>query len=71
VYSFWRRPLQERILVSSLISVPLDTVTFQYLANYLTPAAFMTEVASKAVGVLLVWYLLRMRSGGTPATAKS
>lgn len=69
IFSFWRRPLQERILVSSLVSVPLDTLTFQYLAGYLTPAAFMTEVASKALGVLLVWYLLRMRSGGTPATA--
>jgi queuosine precursor transporter len=69
VFSFWKRPLQERILVSSLIAVPLDTLAFQYLAGYLTPAAFATEVLSKAVGVLIVWYLLRMRSGGTPATA--
>ena len=69
IYSFTRRPLQERILVSSLIAVPLDTLAFQYLAQYLTPAAFTTEVLSKAVGVLIVWYLLRMRSGGTPAPA--
>ena len=69
IYSFTRRPLQERILVSSLIAVPLDTLAFQYLAGYLTPAAFVTEVASKALGVVIVWYLLRMRSGGTPAAA--
>ena len=61
VYSFLRRPLSQRILISSLIAIPLDTLAFQYLAGYLTPAAFMTEIASKAVGVLLVWYLLRMR----------
>ena len=40
-------PLQERILVSSVVSVPLDTLAFQYLAGYLTPAAFTTEVLSK------------------------
>lgn len=62
IYSFTRRPLQQRILVSSLVSVPLDTFAFQYLANYLTPAAFSTEVASKALGVLIVWYLLKLRS---------
>jgi uncharacterized PurR-regulated membrane protein YhhQ (DUF165 family) len=62
VYSFTKKPLQQRILISSLIAVPLDTVVFQYLAQYLTPAAFTTEVLSKAIGVLLVWQLLRMRA---------
>ena len=69
IYSFWKRPLQERILVSSLVAVPLDTLVFQHLAGYLSPAAFTTEVLSKAVGVFIVWQLLRMRSGGTPAAA--
>lgn len=69
IFSFTRRPLQERILISSLIAVPLDTLAFQYLANYLTPAAFSTEVVSKALGVFIVWYLLKLRSGGTPAPA--
>ena len=61
IYSFTKRPLSQRILWSSLIAVPLDTVAFQYLAGYLTPAAFSTEVASKAIGVLVVWFLLRAR----------
>ncbi|CAN5529818.1 preQ0 transporter [soil metagenome] len=69
VFSFTKRPLQERILISSLISVPLDTLAFQYLANYLTPAAFTTEMLSKALGVVLVWYLLKLRAGNTPAPA--
>jgi uncharacterized PurR-regulated membrane protein YhhQ (DUF165 family) len=67
VYSFTKRPLQSRILWSSLISVPLDTVAFQYLANYLTPAAFSTEVLSKAIGVAIVWYLLKLRIGNQEA----
>jgi queuosine precursor transporter len=44
-----------------LIAVPVDTVAFQHLAGYLTPAAFVTEVASKAIGVAIVWYLLKLR----------
>ena len=69
IYSFTRRPLQQRILLSSLVAVPLDTVAFQYLANYLTPAAFTSEVASKAIGVFIVWYLLKLRSETAPAAA--
>lgn len=62
IYSFTRKPLQQRILISSLVAVPLDTVVFQHLAGYLTPAAFTTEVASKMIGVLIVWQLLKARS---------
>ncbi len=69
IFSFTRRPLQSRILISSLVAVPLDTLAFQHLAGYLTPAAFATEVASKALGVAIVWYLLKLREGNTPATA--
>lgn len=61
VYSFTRRPLQSRILISSLISIPLDSVAFLYLSGYLTPVSFTTETLSKAVGVMIVWLLLKAR----------
>ncbi len=51
IYSFTKRPLQSRILISSLVAVPLDTLAFQHLAGYLTPAAFTTEVQARR----LVW----------------
>jgi len=63
VYSFTRRPLQNRILLSALFSVPVDTLAFQHLAGYLTPAAFLTEVLSKALGVMVLWMMLKMRTG--------
>jgi queuosine precursor transporter len=69
IYSFTKRPLQSRILISSLASVPLDTLAFQHLAGYLTPAAFTTEVLSKALGVAVVWYLLKLRAGAEPVVA--
>ncbi len=67
VFSFWKKSLQSRILVSSMIAVPLDTFVFQHLAGYLTPAAFVMEVLSKAVGVYIVWQLLKMREPGEAA----
>ncbi len=69
IYSFTKRPLQSRILVSSLVSVPLDTISFLSLAGFLTAASFSTEVLSKAVGVLIVWYLLRQRAANATAGA--
>jgi queuosine precursor transporter len=69
VYSFTKRPLQNRILLSSMIAVPVDTLAFQHLAGYLTPAAFVTEVLSKALGVAVVWYLLRLRVGNAEVAA--
>jgi queuosine precursor transporter len=69
VYSFWKKSLQSRILVSSLVAIPLDTVVFQHLAGYLTPAAFVMEVLSKAVGVFIVWQLLKMREAGAQPKA--
>jgi len=69
VYSFLRRPLSQRILISALFAVPLDTLAFQYLAGYLTPAAFLTEMVSKGFGVLLVWFILRARDRRHAITA--
>ncbi len=68
VYTFTKRPLQSRIFLSALFSVPVDTLAFQHLAGYLTPAAFVTEVVSKAIGVVAVWYLLKLRVGNAEAT---
>lgn len=61
IFSFTRRPLQERILLSSIVSAPVDTLAFQYLAGYLTPAAYALELASKLVGVVVLWWLIRSR----------
>ena len=69
VYSFTKRPLQSRILLSSMIAIPIDTLVFQHMAGYLTPAAFVAEVLSKAVGVAVVWYLLRLRFGNAEVVA--
>jgi len=69
VFSFTGRPLQKRILISSMISVPLDSLAFLYLSGFLTPVSFTTESLSKAVGVAIVWMLLKMREARKIANA--
>jgi uncharacterized PurR-regulated membrane protein YhhQ (DUF165 family) len=61
IFSFTRRPLQSRILISSVVAVPLDTLAFLHLSGFLTAISFATEVTSKAAGVVIVWMLLRAR----------
>lgn len=67
VYSFTGKPLQQRILISSFMAAPVDTLAFQWLANYLTPASFALEVTSKFLGVLAVWWFLWRRASVTVA----
>ena len=69
IFSFTRQPLQQRILLSSLISVPLDTLAFLYLAGFLTIATFVLGVLSKTIGALTIWYLLKRRMGDATAPA--
>jgi uncharacterized PurR-regulated membrane protein YhhQ (DUF165 family) len=61
VYSFTRRPLESRILLSSAVASPLDTVVFLGMMGFLSPASFSLETASKLAGALVVWILLRRR----------
>jgi uncharacterized PurR-regulated membrane protein YhhQ (DUF165 family) len=61
VYSFTRRSLESRILLSSAISSPLDTVVFLSMMGFLSPASFTLETSSKILGALAVWMLLRRR----------
>lgn len=59
VYSFTRRPLQSRILISGMISVPVDTLVFLYMITQLNPASFSLECISKIAGVITLWAILR------------
>jgi len=70
VYSTSRRPLSQRIMISSTVSAPLDQVAFIYLASFAVPGIFawgtvLTGIASKLAGAALVawWVAGRERQG--------
>lgn len=59
VYTLSRRPLSQRILISSALSAPLDQVAFIWLASFAVPGIFawgtvLTGIASKLAAALLV-----------------
>ncbi len=61
VYSFTRRPLSQRILYSSALGAPIDSVVFLGGIGILSPAGVAAMTASKLVGALIVWWLIRRR----------
>jgi queuosine precursor transporter len=62
VYTVTRRPLRDRILASSAVSSPLDSVVFLGLIGFLSPASFVLQTLSKFAGALVIWGILRHRA---------
>jgi uncharacterized PurR-regulated membrane protein YhhQ (DUF165 family) len=68
VYTLTKRPLRDRILVSSAISSPLDSVVFLGLIGFLSPASFILQSLSKFAGAVVTWAVLRHRASRTCET---
>lgn len=62
VYSFTRRPLHQRVLLSSLAGAPLDSAVFLAAIGHLSASGVVTMTASKLAGALIVWWLMRRRA---------
>lgn len=66
VYTFSKRPLSQRIMLSSLASAPLDQVVFIGLASLVVPGIFawgtiLTGIASKLLGAWIVAKIVAAR----------
>jgi queuosine precursor transporter len=66
VYTTSKRPLSERVLISSGISAPIDSTLFLLIANMALPGVFtwltlITSVLSKLFGAYIVYILLKRR----------
>jgi uncharacterized PurR-regulated membrane protein YhhQ (DUF165 family) len=68
VFTFTRRPLRDRILISSAISVPIDSVVFLHLIDRLTPGALAVGVLVKMVASVAVWGWLLFRDNRSSLT---
>lgn len=65
VYSFIRRPLSQRVLLSSLFGAPVDSVVFLGGIGILSAAGAVAMTASKLFGAAIVWWLIRRRERTT------
>lgn len=73
VYTFVKRPLSQRVLISSAASAPLDQAVFLYLASFAVPGIFawgtlLTGIASKLLGAYVVSRVLAAHERRRPAT---
>lgn len=58
VFSITKRPFLQRMLLSSLVSVPVDTAVLFRLLNILDTKALIVGVAVKMIGTMAVWSFL-------------
>ncbi|HWD34334.1 VUT family protein [Pseudomonas caricapapayae] len=61
VFSITKRPLHDRLWLSSAFSIPIDTFIFFGMIGALTPAVVGTALASKFAGVTAVWLIMAWR----------
>lgn len=65
IFSFTKKPLSERLLMSSAISSPIDTYVFLFMMGHLNPLEFGIMTLGKIMGVGVIWYgwYIRERRG--------
>ena len=59
VYTTTKKPLRDRILLSSTISTPIDSAIFMLMVGFFSWYGLATMVASKMIGALIVWSRLK------------
>ena len=73
VYTFSKRPLSQRIMISSLASAPLDQIVFIGLASMVVPGIFawgtiLTGIVSKLFGAWVVSRIVAAQERGALKT---
>ena len=61
VYTLTRRPFSQRILFSSAVGAPVDSVVFLGGIGLLSATGVVAMTASKLAGAVIVWWLVRRR----------
>jgi uncharacterized PurR-regulated membrane protein YhhQ (DUF165 family) len=67
VYSFTGKTLSQRILLSSAISTPIDSIVFLGMIGFLGVQGVVLMTASKMLGAVVVWWMVRQREQVSPA----
>lgn len=64
VYTVTKRPFRERVMLSSIISAPIDTGVFLFGISGFTWGTFVLMVLSKIVAALFVWFAYKPTDAG-------
>lgn len=71
VYTVTKRPFRERVLISSLVSAPVDTAVFLFGISGFTIGTFVLMVLSKFIAAAVVWFLYRQDVVEEPVVSRS
>lgn len=55
IYTFTKKPLSQRLLLSSVLSTPVDTMVFLYMVHMLNWAGFLVMSSAKVLGAVALW----------------
>jgi queuosine precursor transporter len=69
IYTFTKKPLSQRLLWSSIISTPVDSLVFLACIHLLNPSDMLAMTLSKWLGVMLVWWLWKARQAHNAAAS--
>lgn len=61
VYTFTGRPFSQRVLLSSALSTPVDSVVFLAMVGLFSWSSVLLMTVSKMVGALVVFFIARRR----------
>lgn len=61
IFTITKRPLKDRIVISSFVAVPFDGLIFLGLMGWLTTELFLVHYALKMIASLLMWVWLNNR----------
>lgn len=67
LYTITKKPFHQRVLISSLISTPIDTAVFLTLIDGMTVGTFVLMVIAKMIAAVIIWWIYQRRGGYTYA----
>lgn len=61
LYTFTKKPFHKRVLISSVLSTPIDTAVFLGMISGLTVGTFILMVVAKMIAALIIYFTYRNR----------
>ena len=58
VYTWTKKPFAQRILISSIVSTPIDSAVFLAMIGHFSILAVVLMTISKMIGALIVWKIV-------------
>ena len=59
VYTFTKKPLGQRILISSAVGTPIDSAVFLWMLGFFTPVGCLLMIVAKMLSALLIWWRIK------------